>query len=124
MRGYLESAALGENGISMSLEARTPNYAKKVAESLDDLRLLAFIDGGVVTVREPITADDRFSLAGAGLGMRLKGWRGVSAGLDWAVALMDLGDTERGDSRVPRDDRNTALTWGRPRSASSRSRVA
>jgi hemolysin activation/secretion protein len=100
VRGYLESAALGENGISLSLEARTPSYAKKIAESLDDLHLLAFVDGGYVHVREPITADDRFTLASAGLGMRLKGWRGVSAGLDWAVALMDLGNTERGDSRA------------------------
>ncbi|WP_237763312.1 ShlB/FhaC/HecB family hemolysin secretion/activation protein [Thiobacillus denitrificans] len=100
VRGYLESAALGENGVSLSLEARTPNYAKKLAESLDELHLLAFVDGGVVTVREPVTADDRFTLAGAGLGLRLKGWRGVSAGLDWAVALKNLGDTERGDSRA------------------------
>ncbi len=99
VRGYLESAALGENGISLSLEARTPNYAKKLAESLDDLRLLAFVDSGYVHVRQAITADDRFTLAGAGLGMRLKGWRGVSAGIDWAVALKTLGDTERGDSR-------------------------
>ena len=100
VRGYLESAALGDNGFALSLEARTPNYAKKVADSLDDLHLLAFADGGLVTVLEPITAADRFTLAGAGLGLRLKGWRGVSAGLDWAVALKNLGNTERGDSRA------------------------
>ena len=100
VRGYLESAALGDNGFALSLEARTPNYAKKVADSLDDLHLLAFADGGLVTVLDPITAADRFTLAGAGLGLRLKGWRGVSAGLDWAVALKNLGNTERGDSRA------------------------
>jgi len=100
VRGYLESAALGENGISLSLEARTPNQGKKIADALDELHLLAFVDGGTVSVLEPITADQRFTLAGAGLGLRLKGWGGVSAGLDWAVALKDLGKTERGDSRV------------------------
>ena len=100
VRGYLESAAMGENGMSLSLEARTPNYAKKVADSIDDLHLLAFADGGFVSVREPITADDRFALAGAGLGLRFKGGRGVSAGLDWAVALRPVGKTERGDSRA------------------------
>ncbi|MBU1222236.1 MAG: ShlB/FhaC/HecB family hemolysin secretion/activation protein [Gammaproteobacteria bacterium] len=100
VRGYLESAALGDNGVSLSLEARTPNHARKVTESLDELHLLAFVDGGYVHVRKPITADDRFTLAGAGLGMRLKGWHGVSVGLDWAVALMNLGNTERGDSRA------------------------
>ena len=100
VRGYLESAALGENGFALSLEASTPNFAKKLGDALDEVRLLAFIDGGMVRVREPITADDRFTLAGTGLGIRLKGWRGVFAGLDWAVALNELGNTERGDSRA------------------------
>jgi hemolysin activation/secretion protein len=100
VRGYLESAALGENGVALSLEAATPNFAKRLADSLDDVHLLAFVDGGYVHVREPITADDRTTLTGAGLGLRLQGWRGVSAGLDWAVALKDMGDTERGDKRA------------------------
>jgi hemolysin activation/secretion protein len=100
VRGYLESAALGDNGLALSLEAATPNFAKKLGDALDEVRLLAFVDGGMVHVRAPITADDRFTLAGTGLGVRLKGWRGASAGLDWAVALKSLGDTERGDSRA------------------------
>jgi hemolysin activation/secretion protein len=100
VRGYLESAALGDNGLALSLEAATPNFAKKLGDALDEVRLLAFVDGGMVHVRSPITADDRFTLAGTGLGVRLKGWRGASAGLDWAVALKSLGDTERGDSRA------------------------
>lgn len=100
VRAYLESAALGDQGLAISLEATTPNWAKHVSESLADLRLLAFVDGGSVRVRDPITATDGFSLAGTGLGMRLKGRRGVSASLDWAVALKELGNTRRGDSRV------------------------
>lgn len=100
VRGYLESAALGENGLALSLEARTPNYAKRVDDALDEVYALVFFDGGEVRVRDPITADDRFTISGTGLGLRLKGWGGVSAGLDWAVALNDLGTTERGDSRA------------------------
>ncbi len=99
VRGYLESAALGDNGVALSLEAATPNFAKRLADSIDDLHLLAFVDGGQVHVREPITAEDRITLAGAGVGLRLKGWHGVSAGIDWAVALRELGDTGKGDSR-------------------------
>lgn len=100
VRGYLESVALGENGANFSLEARMPSFAKHLSDSLDELHLLTFVDIGSVHVREPLPGqEDRFTLAGAGLGMRLKGWRGVSAGLDWAVALKDQGDTERGDSR-------------------------
>lgn len=100
VRGYLESAALGDNGFALSLEAVTPNFATKFGDALDDVRFLAFIDGGMVQVRAPITADDRFTLAGAGVGIRLKGWRGVFAGLDWAIALNERGNTERGDSRA------------------------
>lgn len=100
VRGYLESAALGDNGVALSVETTTPNFAKWMGESIDDAHLLAFADIGSVHVREPITADDRFSLAGVGLGMRLKGWRGIFAGLDWAVALQEIGDTDRGDSRA------------------------
>ena len=100
VRGYLESAALGENGANLNLEARTPSFAKKLSDSVDELHLLAFVDVGSVRVREPLSGqDDRFTLAGAGVGLRLKGWRGVAAGLDWAVALKDRGYTERGDSR-------------------------
>lgn len=100
VRGYLESAALGDNGVALSLESQTPNFAKRLGASLDDAHLLAFVDVGSVHVREPATADDRFTLAGVGLGMRVRGWRGVFAGLDWAIALQEQGDTERGDSRA------------------------
>ena len=100
VRGYLESAALGDDGIALSLEAATPNFAKRLGEPLEDVHLLAFVDGGYVHVRAPITAEDRATLAGTGLGLRVKGWRGVSAELDWAVALKNLGETGRGDSRA------------------------
>jgi len=100
VRGYLESAALGESGLALSLEARTPNFARHVGESVDDLHLIAFVDGGEVRVKEPISADDRFTLAGAGVGVRVRAARGLSADLDWAVALKALGQTDRGDSRA------------------------
>ena len=100
VRGYLESAALGENGLVLSLEARTPNYAHALSASLGEFYLLAFLDGGEVRVRNPITADSRFTIASAGLGLRLKGWHGVFAGIDWAVAFNDLGTTEQGDDRA------------------------
>lgn len=100
VRGYFESAALGETGLALSLEARSPNFARRLAGSLDEAYALAFIDSGEVRVIEPITAEARFAISSVGLGLRLKGWRGVSAGLDWAVALDDLGITRARDSRV------------------------
>jgi hemolysin activation/secretion protein len=100
VRGYLESAAMGDKGIALSLEASTPNFAKRLSDALDDAHALTFFDGGTVKVIDPITADDHYTLAGAGLGLRMKGWRGATVALDWAVALKDLGNTRRGDRRV------------------------
>ena len=100
VRGYHESAALGESGLALSVEARTPNFAHRVGDRVNELYALAFLDGGEVRVRESITADDRFTLAGTGIGLRLRSESGVSAGLDWAVALRAVGTTGRGDSRA------------------------
>ena len=100
MRGYLEAAALGDDGINLTLEARTPNYAKHLSNSLDDLRLLAFVDGGYVSIQQPLDSQEPdFTLAGTGIGLRFNGWGGVTGEFDWAVALQDLGDVERGDSQ-------------------------
>lgn len=100
VRGYLESAAMGDKGIALSLEAATPNFARHLGDALEDLHLLAFADAASAQVLAPITAIDRFTLASTGLGLRLKGAHGVSAALDWAVARKDLGNTHSGDSRV------------------------
>jgi hemolysin activation/secretion protein len=100
VRGYLEGAAVGDTGIALTLEASTPSFAKWFNESLDEARVVAFIDSATVTVIEPITATGRFSLTGVGVGLRLKAWRGAAAQLDWATAMDDAGSTKKGDSRV------------------------
>jgi hemolysin activation/secretion protein len=100
VRGYLESAALGDTGLALSLEATTPSFAKSLGDAVENAHLLAFIDTGFVRVIDPITATDRFELAGAGVGLRIKGAKNLSASLDWAIALNELGNTRRGDSRV------------------------
>lgn len=100
VRGYLEAAALGDDGFQLTLEARTPNYAKHLSNSLDDLRLLAFVDGGYVSIQQPLDSQEPdFTLAGTGIGLRFNGWGGVTGAFDWAVALQDLGEVERGDSQ-------------------------
>lgn len=100
VRGYLESAALGDRGVAASIELATPNLGARVGEWVEDLRLHAFLDGGRVRVIDPLTANDRFTLAGAGFGIRLKGRQGMSAALDWAVALKTLNNTRRNHSQL------------------------
>ena len=82
MRGYLEVAALGDDSASGQFEVFTPNYADYLVRGIDEFRLLAFIDGGVVRVQQPLPGQiDRFDLAGTGMGFHLKAWKGASGRL-------------------------------------------
>jgi hemolysin activation/secretion protein len=100
VRGYLQGAAAGDTGIALTLEASSPNFGKGYYESLEEARLVAFVDSGTVRVIQPLTATGRFSFSGVGVGLRLKAWRGARAAFDWAVAMDDVGNTKRGDSRL------------------------
>jgi len=101
VRGYREVSALGDDSVTAGLEVFTPNYATYLLQGLDEFRLLAFIDAGIVRVQQPLPGQtDRFDLAGTGMGFRLKGWKGLSADVAWAVALEEVGRTKAGDKRV------------------------
>lgn len=100
VRAYVESAALGDNGAVLNFTLSTPNLASRLGLGLRELRLAGFADAGHVTVRAPITATDRFTLASVGVGLRAKAAFGLYADLDWAVALRERGDTQDGDTRA------------------------
>jgi hemolysin activation/secretion protein len=101
VRGYLEVAALGDDSATGQFEVFTPNYANYLIRAIEEFRLVAFIDGGVVRVQQPLPEQiDRVNLAGAGMGFQLKGWNGASADFSWAVALEDVGRTKAGDKRL------------------------
>jgi len=101
VRGYYESAALGEQGVALSLEGRTPNFAARLGtDSVNELRALAFVDAGHVRVVDPITETSRYTLASVGLGLRVRGASGLQGALWWAYPLKAVGTTARGDHRL------------------------
>lgn len=105
VRGYYDSAASGETGAALTLETSTPNLLSAPAANdppsyISDVRLLAFVDQGWVTVVDPLFANARFELASYGLGLRISGARGLSATLDWAIAQNQINKTKQGDSRL------------------------
>jgi hemolysin activation/secretion protein len=72
IRGYLQSEAIGDEGVTGALELITPSLAPRWAGVFDDLRLYAFTDGGEVWVLQPAPDQTQaFPLASAGLGLRL-----------------------------------------------------
>jgi len=101
VRGYLESNSSGDEGLSYGLELRTPSLAKQASEKLSELTLYAFAEGASLRIHDPLPAQtDRFNLLSAGLGMRFRGWGGVSGGLDLAYPFRDAGQVDAGDVRL------------------------
>ena len=106
VRGYLESAQLGDYGYSSTFELRTPGLLSRLGEHAPFLQLLAFFDAGVVRIQEPIrdldgnaTQTTHFDLSSYGIGMRAAA-AGFEASLDYATPLVPSGTTLDGDSRI------------------------
>lgn len=101
VRGYLESNSYGDDGVVGGLELRAPSLAGMVSPRMEDLTLYAFAEGATLRVQDPLPGqEDHFELLSAGLGMRFKGWGGLSGSLDWAYPFEDAGTVEAGDHRV------------------------
>ena len=102
VRGYLESAALGDNGVSGTLELRTPPLMKYIKTDLfKEFYVYSFIDAGYVSIYDPLPKQDKSSdLMSVGLGVKLKATKGIFTNLDYAHALRDSGDVKSGDDRL------------------------
>jgi hemolysin activation/secretion protein len=92
VRGYLEAEASGDQAIHSTLEIRTPRLLKNISW-LQDFKLTAFYD---IASLKTIDADST-QLSGAGVGLRLKTFKGVNFNLDLAVPLKDSLATKKGD---------------------------
>lgn len=98
VRGYLESEVLGDYGLHVGLEWQSPTLAKTA--QVQDLHAVAFLDWGWTAIHDPLPKQtENYTLAGAGLGMRLMAFDGWTASLDVAWALRDGGSTQSGDAR-------------------------
>lgn len=99
VRGYYESNSFGDQGAYGSLELRTPsiNLGKQVSE----LYALGFYDAGYVRLTDPLPGQTgAYTLRSAGVGMSIKGWKGLFAAFDYARAMHTAGLVEKGDERV------------------------
>lgn len=119
-RGYLESEALGDNALFGTLEVRSPSLlgrgkaskdmkdddaggaaADEPPASANEWRLHAFVDGGVLTLNDPLPEQNgRFELASVGVGTRFQLWNHLNGSLDAGFPLLDEGRTGRGDWRL------------------------
>jgi hemolysin activation/secretion protein len=101
VRGYPESAALGDRGWRVGLELSSPSLAGTWAPGLNELRLLGFAEAARLDFLEAAALQQsRFELASVGLGLRFRAAKRVSGALDYAWPLEDAGGVEAGDGRV------------------------
>jgi hemolysin activation/secretion protein len=95
VRGYLESAVLGDNGIFTTMELRSPSLSPLLRNKVDEWRFYVFGDWGMVSVIDALPGqDENFSLASFGWGTRLRLFGRLNGSLDMGVPLISQGTTK------------------------------
>ena len=101
VRGYLQSTALGDNGVHGSFEVRSSPWGiildpKNVF--LTNLRGLAFFDFGYAEIDKPLPEQqDKFRMSSTGLGIRSVLFKDYHFDADIAWPLRDQGKLKAGD---------------------------
>lgn len=101
VRGYLESAVLGDYGAYGTLEVRSPWPFAAIGVPAAAAHVHAFVDAGIVALNDPLPGQSRSAdVAGVGVGLRLPDFYGLDFALDWARALTAAGETSSGEDRT------------------------
>jgi len=100
VRGYLESAVLGDDAVALNFEFRTPSllaWVRSANQSKpgDEWRFYFFTDAGSASIQQPLPEQtERFSLASFGGGTRLTLFNHFNGSLDLAVPLFSQANTK------------------------------
>jgi hemolysin activation/secretion protein len=108
VRGYLESEVLGDNGLLLSVELRSPSLSDwfEKGSALDEWRFYFFADGGTLSLNQPLPQQKSiFDLASIGLGSRIRLLQHVNGSLDLGVPLIGQVTTHAYSPRL------TFRTW-------------
>ena len=101
VRGYFQSEAVGDDGVTGSLEVRSPSFATTFGSFVDEFRLFVFADGGFVSVRSPLPDQrDRFTLVSVGAGTRFQLLRFLKGTVAYGHALTRGSATDVGDGQL------------------------
>jgi hemolysin activation/secretion protein len=100
VRGYFQSEAVGDEGISSSFELRSPSLAPYLPAFVGELRLFGFADLGRVRIKRVLPDQQSyFDLAGVGGGVRVRLFDRISGEFSVGVPLINGPSTPRGDLR-------------------------
>jgi hemolysin activation/secretion protein len=101
VRGYLEAETLGDCGMTLQSEFRSPDIHKYVRGPVRTWRFHLFADTGLINLRDP-TAGQRSSngLSSVGVGTRVNLWGYLNGAVQDAQTLNNGPDTKAGTNRV------------------------
>lgn len=98
VRGYLESAALGDNGIFGTVELRSPSLLKSTDDNKNEWRFYLFADGGQLSLNQPLPGQEAdVNLASAGVGSRFRIFNHLNGSVDAGVPLIEHAVTNVGE---------------------------
>ena len=100
VRGYLESEDLGDYGFSSTVELRSPTLRRSWLGANGGAYFFGFLDNAAVGLIKPLGQAGRSDLSSWGLGLRLTGFNGLEAGLEWATPFVPSDHTRAGESRL------------------------
>jgi len=97
-RGYLESEALGDNGLFGTVEVRSPSLRTWAGPKVNEWRIYVFSDAGRLTVNDPLPEQvSAFDLVSWGVGSRIRLLDDFNGSLDAGFPLTNLAPTKAGD---------------------------
>lgn len=101
VRGYFQSEAVGDDGVTGTVELRSAAYFSGLGGFLDELRFFAFADGGVVRVRSPLPEQrGSFTLVSIGAGSRFQLLRYLKGNVAYGTALTRGSATRPGNGQL------------------------
>lgn len=101
IRGYLEAETLGDYGISLQSELRSPSIARYLGGPLTSWRFHLFADTGVVGDHQALPQSrTSYGLSSVGVGTRVNLWGYLNGVVQDAQALNNGPNTHAGTNRV------------------------
>jgi hemolysin activation/secretion protein len=97
VRGYLEAEALGDTGVGLQTELRSPSFAGAISSQVNELRVHLFADAARTLLNQPAPGQARaYSLASVGIGARARIADHASASVENAFVMSDALTTKHG----------------------------
>jgi len=105
VRGYLESVALGDNGVTGTIELKSPSFwgprkgkQEDGSASPNEWRVHAFADGGMLSINDGLPEQpEESTLASVGVGTELRFEENWHALLNLGFPLLDMDPVRRGE---------------------------